>query len=124
MEESQQRDLKQHREMWQAAEKIKRDKWIQEKTKTIKDQTVLGLEPEIQKLIAQHKVQLRQAEESYRESLAKEKSVLIDQHQRQLEQLRDKYISERQKACEEEREFSRQRYMKQLEREEMEVHFH
>ncbi|KAJ3261606.1 Centrosomal protein of 131 kDa [Boothiomyces macroporosus] len=120
MEESQQRDLKQHREMWQAAEKIKRDKWIQEKTKAIKDQTVLGLEPEIQKLIAQHKVQLRQAEESYRESLAKEKSVLIDQHQRQLEQIRDKYISERQKACEEEREFSRQRYMKQLEREEME----
>ncbi|KAJ3269353.1 Centrosomal protein of 131 kDa [Terramyces sp. JEL0728] len=120
MEESQQRELKQHREMWQAAEKIKRDKWIQEKTKSIKDQTVLGLEPEIQKLIAQHKVQLRQSEEGYRESLAKEKASLIEQHQRQLEQMRDKYISERQKACEEEREFSRQRYMKQLEREEME----
>ncbi|KAJ3324005.1 Centrosomal protein of 131 kDa [Boothiomyces sp. JEL0866] len=120
MEESQQRDLKQHREMWQAAEKIKRDKWIQEKTKSIKDQTVQGLEPEIQKLIAQHKVQLRQAEEGYREALAKEKAQLIEQHQRQIEQMRDKHISERQKACEEEREFSRQRYMKQLEREEME----
>ena len=45
-------DLKQQREMWQAAEKIKRDKWIQEKTKAIKDQTVKGLEPEIQRMIA------------------------------------------------------------------------
>jgi 5-azacytidine-induced protein 1 len=44
--------LKQQREMWQATEKIKRDKWIQEKTKLIKDQTIQGLEPEIQKLIS------------------------------------------------------------------------
>jgi hypothetical protein len=33
-------------------------------------------------------------------------------------------ITERQKACEEEREFARQRYQKQLERDEMEVPIH
>lgn len=124
LESGQTRELKQQREMWQAAEKIKRDKWISEKTKMIKDSTVQGLEPEIQKLIAQHKLQLRQVEESSRETLSKEKENLFEQHQRQLERLRDKHISEAQKACEEEREFARQRYVKQLERDEMEFQQH
>ncbi|KAJ3128545.1 Centrosomal protein of 131 kDa, partial [Nowakowskiella sp. JEL0407] len=52
VEEKHARDIKQQREMWQAAEKLKRDKWIQEKTKAIKEQTVKGLEPEIQRMIA------------------------------------------------------------------------
>jgi hypothetical protein len=120
MELDQARELKQQKEIWQTAEKVKRDKWIQEKTKSIKDQTVQSLEPEIQKLIAQQKVALRQAEESYRDQLAKEKAIMMEQHQRQIEVLRDKHIAERQKACEEEREFARQRYIKQLERDEME----
>jgi hypothetical protein len=119
-EQDQARELKQQREIWQAGEKLKRDKWIQEKTKTIKDQTVQSLEPEIQKLIAQHKLTLRKAEESYRENLSREKSLSAENHQRQIETLREKFISERQKACEEEREFARQRYIKQLERDEME----
>lgn len=118
------RDLKQQREMWQAAEKIKRDKWIQEKTKIIKDQTVQGLEPEIQKLISQHKIQLRQCEERSNDVLAKEKQNLLDQHSRQLEALSSKHVTDRQRACEEEREFARQRYLKQLERDEMEFQQH
>ncbi|KAJ3070702.1 Centrosomal protein of 131 kDa [Quaeritorhiza haematococci] len=120
VEEANTRNLKQQRELWEASEKIKRDKWIQEKTKAIKEQTVKGLEPEIQRMLAQHKLQLRQLEEKLREELIKEKNILIEQHQRQMEQLRDRALAERQKACEEEREFGRQRYQKQLERDEME----
>jgi hypothetical protein len=51
-EEHHLKDVKQQRELWQASEKNKRDKWISEKTKLIKDQTVKGLEPEIQRMIA------------------------------------------------------------------------
>jgi hypothetical protein len=64
---------------------------------------------------------LRQCEEKYREELAKEKQVLLDNHARQIESLSAKHVSDRQRACEEEREFARQRYIKQLERDEMEV---
>ncbi|KAJ8328206.1 hypothetical protein QVD99_000724 [Batrachochytrium dendrobatidis] len=120
VEEQQARDIKQQRDMWQAAEKIKRDKWIQDKTKSIKDQTVKGLEPEIQRMIAQHKAQVLGLEEKSREQFIKEKNLLIEQHQRQLDSLRDRSVAERQKACEDEREFGRQRYLKQLERDEME----
>lgn len=64
---------------------------------------------------------MRQLEEKFREDLVKEKNLLLDQNQRQLDLLRDKFVGERQKACEEEREFARQRYQKQLERDELEV---
>jgi predicted nuclease with TOPRIM domain len=52
MEEQNIKDIKQQRELWQATEKVKRDKWITDKTKVIKDQTVKGLEPEIQRMLA------------------------------------------------------------------------
>ncbi|KND04993.1 uncharacterized protein SPPG_00676, partial [Spizellomyces punctatus DAOM BR117] len=120
LEEQHEKDLKQQRELWQAAEKVKRDKWIQEKTKAIKDQTIKGLEPEIQRMLSQQKLQIRQMEEKFREDLAKEKTLLAEQQQRQMEAMRDRIVAERQRACEEEREFARQRYQKQLERDEME----
>jgi hypothetical protein len=52
MEEHNLKDIKQQRELWQATEKVKRDKWITDKTRVIKDQTVKGLEPEIQRMLA------------------------------------------------------------------------
>lgn len=51
MEEQHNRELKNQKDMWHAAEKIKRDKWITDKTKSIKDQTIKGLEPEIQRML-------------------------------------------------------------------------
>lgn len=76
--------------------------------------------------------------------MVREKGLLIENQQRQMvgfsslmvspflrklimknekETMRDKIVAERQRACEEEREFARQRYQKQLERDEMEVCF-
>ncbi|KAJ1548663.1 hypothetical protein HK405_000925 [Cladochytrium tenue] len=120
VEEQHARDLRQQRDLWQAAEKVKRDKWIAEKTKSIKDQTVKGLEPEIQRMLAQHKAQMRQIEEKAKEDMNRERAALAEASARQIESMRDKMIAERQKACEDEREFARQRYQKQLERDEME----
>ena len=38
-----------------AAEKLRREKWVEAKQKEIKELTVKGLEPEIARLIARHK---------------------------------------------------------------------
>ena len=121
LEESHQRNLTRQREIWGVGEKSRREKWIQEKSKVIKEQTIQALEPEIQKLLANHKSALALAEENYKNLVAKEKNTLMEMHQIVLDQNREKYVLDRQKACEEEREFARQRYSKQLEREEMEV---
>ncbi|KNE59389.1 hypothetical protein AMAG_03673 [Allomyces macrogynus ATCC 38327] len=114
------RELKSAKSVWEAAEKVRRDKWMVEKAAKIKDQTVKSLEPELHRVLAQHKAQLALAEDRYREQLAKEKAAMLAQHEVQMQALRDKLVADRQAACEEEREFSRARYAKQLEREEIE----
>ncbi len=55
--------------------------------------------------------------------MVKERKLLLEEYGRQSENAREKFTLEKQKACEEEREFARNRYQKQLERDEMEVLF-
>lgn len=43
----------------QTAEKLRREKWIKDKSQQIKELTVKGLEPDIQKLIAKHKAEIK-----------------------------------------------------------------
>ena len=52
-------EIRKLREMQAAAERLRREKWIDEKTKKIKEMTVKGLEPEIQRLIAKHAADVR-----------------------------------------------------------------
>jgi hypothetical protein len=77
-------------------EKIKRDKWAQDKTRQIKEQTIKGLEPEIQNLISQHKAQLRDSEERFRQQILKEKSILNEQFQQQLVPIISKHSKHKQ----------------------------
>jgi hypothetical protein len=51
-----QREMRSQKDAWATAEKIRRDAWINGKTKSIKQQTIKGLEPEIHRLIAQNQV--------------------------------------------------------------------
>jgi hypothetical protein len=64
---------------------------------------------------------LIQVEERLRKEFLKKETDIYEQHKRATENLKEQSQIERQKACEEEREFARQRYQKQLERDEMEV---
>lgn len=82
--DSHSREMKNMKDMLLAAEKVKREKYVQEKTRSIKEATIKSLEPEIQSLIAGHKVQLRQVEDNYHERVSKEKAQLNEMHQRQI----------------------------------------
>ena len=59
MKNGHQVEMQKAKELFQAAEKMRREKWVEEKTKKIKEITVRGLEPEIQKLIARHKAEVK-----------------------------------------------------------------
>ena len=59
-------------ELWGAAEKARRDQWVADKTKEIKEATVRGLEPDIQRLVARHRDETRKLEESIREEHRRE----------------------------------------------------
>ena len=57
-------ELKRAREMWEAGERSKRDVWVAEKTRELKELTIRGLEPQVQHLVAAHREEARALERS------------------------------------------------------------
>ena len=66
--------------------KLKQEKWVDEKTKRIKEQTVRGLEPEIQRLLARHNAEIADLEAERERRLTSQEREL---HQRHLQHVRE-----------------------------------
>lgn len=50
--------LQKQKELLLTKEKQRREKWMHKEAKKIKDMTIKGLEPDIQRLVAQHKAEI------------------------------------------------------------------
>ncbi|XP_061471748.1 centrosomal protein of 131 kDa isoform X2 [Rhineura floridana] len=111
-------EIKKLKELMSATEKIRREKWIDEKTKKIKEITVKGLEPEIQKLIAKHKLEIKKLKALHEAELLQSDERAAQRYIRQTEELREMLEHEKEEQGQRERELARQRYEKQLEQEE------
>ncbi|XP_051888745.1 centrosomal protein of 131 kDa isoform X2 [Pristis pectinata] len=114
-------EIKNLKELMSATEKIRREKWIDEKTKKIKEITVKGLEPEIQKLIAKHKQEIKKLKALHEAELAQSDERAARRYIRQTEELREQLEKEKEDLCQRERDLARQRYEKQLEQEEQAI---
>uniref|UniRef100_A0AAY5EPC4 Centrosomal protein of 131 kDa n=1 Tax=Electrophorus electricus TaxID=8005 RepID=A0AAY5EPC4_ELEEL len=111
-------EIKKLKELMSATEKIRREKWIDEKTKKIKEITVRGLEPEIQKLISKHKQELKKLRMLHEAELLQADERAAQRYIRQAEELRQQLERERDEECQRERELAKQRFEKQLQEEE------
>ncbi|XP_034268667.1 centrosomal protein of 131 kDa isoform X1 [Pantherophis guttatus] len=111
-------EIKKLKQLMTATEKIRREKWIDEKTKKIKEITVKGLEPEIQKLIAKHKLEIKKLKSLHEVELLQSDERAAQRYVRQTEELREMLEHEKEEQGQRERELARQRYEKQLEQEE------
>ncbi|XP_016427727.1 centrosomal protein of 131 kDa isoform X2 [Sinocyclocheilus rhinocerous] len=111
-------EIKKLKELMSATEKIRREKWIDEKTKKIKEITVKGLEPEIQKLISKHKLELKKLRVLHEAELLQADERAAQRYVRQTEELRQQLERERDEQCQRERELAKQRFEKQLQEEE------
>uniref|UniRef100_A0A8C2AR80 Centrosomal protein of 131 kDa n=1 Tax=Cyprinus carpio TaxID=7962 RepID=A0A8C2AR80_CYPCA len=103
-------EIKKLKELMSATEKIRREKWIDEKTKKIKEITVKGLEPEIQKLISKHKQELKKLRVLHEAELLQADERAAQRYVRQTEELRQQLERERDEQCQRERELAKQRY--------------
>nr|XP_015817612.2 centrosomal protein of 131 kDa isoform X2 [Nothobranchius furzeri] len=112
-------EIKKLKDLMSATEKIRREKWIDEKTKKIKDITIKGLEPEIQKLISKHKQELKKLRTLHEVELLQADERAAQQYVRQSEELRQQLEKEKEEQCQKERELAKQRYEKQLQEEEL-----
>lgn len=118
LKEQQDVELKKLKEVSSASEKLRRERWIDEKTKKIKEMTVKGLEPEIQKLIADHKAEIKKIKSIQEAELLESDERAAKRYVKMIEELRDQLAEEKEAACARERELARQTYEKQIRSEE------
>ncbi|XP_005407354.1 PREDICTED: centrosomal protein of 131 kDa isoform X1 [Chinchilla lanigera] len=117
MQEQHELEIKKLKELMSATEKVRREKWINEKTKKIKEITVRGLEPEIQKLIAKHKQEVRRLRDLHEAELLQREEQAAQRYLRQAEELRENVEREKEAMGQQERERARQRFEQHLEQE-------
>eukprot|EP00912_Choanoflagellata_sp_UC4_P001173 UC4_evm2s733 len=108
-------ELKQQKELLLKAEKSRREKWITERTRQIKEATVKGLEPEIQKILAKHKKDISTLRELHEEELQRLGGDNSARYHNDVSQIKEAAEEEKQKAISQEREAARQRYQRELE---------
>ncbi|NWW10785.1 CP131 protein, partial [Oreocharis arfaki] len=118
MQEQHELEIKKLKELMSATEKVQREKWIEEKTKKIKEITVKGLEPEIQKLMAKHREDIRQLKLLHEAELLQSDERAAQHYGRQAQELRGLLEREKEEQSQRERERARQRCEQQLEQEE------
>ncbi|XP_005805465.1 centrosomal protein of 131 kDa isoform X2 [Xiphophorus maculatus] len=119
MQQQHEMEIKKLKDLMSATEKIRREKWIDEKTKKIKEITIKGLEPEIQKLISKHKQELKKLRTLHEAELLQADERAAQRYVRQSEELRQQLETEKEEQCQRERELAKQRYEKQLQEEEL-----
>ncbi|XP_054986933.1 centrosomal protein of 131 kDa isoform X2 [Sorex araneus] len=110
-------EVKKLKEVMSATEKVRREKWINEKTRKIKEITVRGLEPEIQKLIAKHKQEVKRLKGLHEAELAQAAARAAELYGRQAEELRARLEREKEALGQQERERAQQRLEQHLEQE-------
>uniref|UniRef100_A0A665WTP3 Centrosomal protein 131 n=1 Tax=Echeneis naucrates TaxID=173247 RepID=A0A665WTP3_ECHNA len=118
MQEQHEMEIKKLKDLMSATEKIRREKWIDEKTKKIKEITVKGLEPEIQKLISKHKQDLKKLRTLHEAELLQVDDRAAQRYVHQCEELRQQLEKEKEEQCQRERELAKQRW-NQLQEEEL-----
>ncbi|KAM6896924.1 centrosomal protein of 131 kDa [Xenentodon cancila] len=112
-------EIKKLKDLMSATEKIRREKWIDEKTKKIKEVTIKGLEPEIQKLISKHKQELKKLRTLHEAELLQADERAAQRYVHQCGELRQQLEREKEEQCQRDRELAKQRYEKQLHDEEL-----
>ncbi|XP_045428204.1 centrosomal protein of 131 kDa isoform X2 [Pipistrellus kuhlii] len=114
-------EIKQLKELMSATEKARREKWMSEKTRKIKEITVRGLEPEVQKLIARHKQEVKRLRGLHAAELLQADERAAQRYGRQAEALREQLEQEKEALAQQERARTQQRFEQQLEQEQREL---
>lgn len=83
LKEAHKLELKKRKEAAATAEKARREKWVAEQTKRIKDMTVKGLEPEIQRLMQEHKAEIERVRAA-QPTTAADREAIVATHRAEL----------------------------------------
>ena len=121
MRDNYEMETKRNKDAWFQAEKIRRKKWEEQKIKEIKELTAKGLEPEIEKIITNHKNEINIMEEKYLIEIKTQKEKLIEEYDNKYDELKRRLTKEKDEAIEGEKNLAMQRLRNQSERLEDEI---
>ena len=105
-------EIRRLKSLQETSNKLKQEKWVDEKTRRIKEQTVRGLEPEIQRLLARHNAELADLEAERERRLGAQERELHGRHLQHIRELRAQWEEENAEGWIHERQLLTQRYYK------------
>lgn len=109
MEHKHKVELQKVKDMQIAGEKIRRERWIDNKTQKIKEMTVKSIEPELQNMTSRHQQEIADLRSLHKREIEDLELKAARKTQQQCELLREQLSLEREKAIAHEREILRQR---------------
>ena len=109
LKEKHQREMKTSKEAWTAGEKQRREKWLKEKTAEIKEITIKGLEPEIDRIMNKGKEDIKKTEDKYRTEISNLREELHWEYEEKLKIYKEKTFRECEEKIEKEREYMEQK---------------
>ncbi|KAJ1522119.1 hypothetical protein ONE63_002430 [Megalurothrips usitatus] len=113
IEEKHKVEMQRVKDITAATEKLKRERWVENKTQKIKELTVRGLEPELSRLTSQHEQEMSALRTLHAQELEQMEARAARRASQQMEALREQLVQEKEDALTREREMLRQRIEKQ-----------
>ncbi|KAH8345493.1 hypothetical protein KR084_005222, partial [Drosophila pseudotakahashii] len=110
-------ELARTKETTMAGEKIRRERWVRENTKKIKELTVKGLEAEINKMNCDHQRQVTELKRTHQMQLLDALEEARTKHEQIETGIRESCAQDREAIIEKERTAIRERFERQLEEE-------
>ncbi|XP_055693677.1 centrosomal protein of 131 kDa [Lutzomyia longipalpis] len=107
-------EISRTRETMSAGEKIRKERWVKENTKKIKELTVKGLEGEIARLTQSHQDELAELRRQHQQELLAAIEETRQKHETVEKAIRESYAEDREAVIEKERIAIRERYERQL----------
>lgn len=115
------RELKKQKDIWQTSEKIRRDNWLKERTKEIKEATARGLEPEIARMMSEHRQMVERLKEQHRTELKSLSDVYVLEKENAIRDARNAWMQEADRRVEQERKTYSDKISELLGRQETEM---
>jgi len=116
LDEKASKELFRQKQNWTAAERLRREAWEKEKVREIKEITIKGLQPEVERILAERKQERVKLDERHREMMESQRQELTKLAQTQVREARELVLREQDLLLNQEREAHRRKQREEFER--------
>jgi len=110
------KDLSRQKQHWTAAERVRREAWEKEKVREIKEMTIKGLQPEVERILAERKQERQKLDERHQQMLESQRRELTELAQTQVREAREQVLQEQEDLLKQEREVHRRKQREEFDR--------